>query len=199
MEVFMSIIKKFLLLNALVGAVLMPTRAYTQQANFPGGNTLVYAGITAVVAYIFYSWGQQAVPVKAQETVQMPCEREMYQAVLDAFKPQEDPYVEYLERSPSVEGRRLYLQEDQDKMVALFENLRIFVQQVSDRTARENLLTAVNDTEQELRVDLLMSSDSVDPDFLESHGARAADAVYYTQCCHSIIQEVVAKRTPWLK
>ncbi len=206
MEVFMSFIKQFLLITAFLGALIAPKQAYSQQVTIPGGNAVLYVGVTAVLAYIFYSWQQDALcvakpaMVKTETQSKKLSEAELSQAVLDVFKPHENLFKDYLQEGPVTQGCHLYLAEDQEKMVDLFENIRVFLaDSIRDLIFLDCLLVELENLESELKAELAISTDYVDPDFAAEHGARAARAEYYAQACDTFIKQAAATSARWQK
>jgi hypothetical protein len=114
----------------------------------------------------------------------------MYNYVLETFRQDtQDPYADYLDEDQRDQGYRIYVQEDQEKMIKFFADMQRFVTPVHDHVARRKLLDQIDDLARELKAELAISRDHVDEAARNAFGARAARADYYTQQCNEIIRQ----------
>ena len=150
----MSFIKQFLMVSALVAAISMPNRAYARQMDISVGDSIIYAGVTAVCAYIIYSWATQETG-SALTTPALTTDDDMYGAVLETFKQgSEDPYEDHLDQVLREDGYRIYVKEDQDKMVEFFEAMRNFIDPIKDLPSKEQFHDQIDALAIELEAEL---------------------------------------------
>jgi len=197
----MSFMKQFLIISALVGALFTQNKAYSQPVVIPGGKEFVYAGITAIFGYMAYSWYQQvsaqpAITVEPAVQVRTSITAAVLLESIDiTFNPFADDFYEnYLDRHLKDQGYSIYLEGDQQEMINLLDNLRLYVDQIPQQEVPNALYNEIDELEQEVRNELRLTEEFIDKNLVRETAARAARGAYYFNRCNSIVEKAASQQ-----
>lgn len=184
----MSFIKKFLIISSLAAVIVAPQRVYSQEViNIPSGSFMVRAGIAAIFGYMLYMWCQQKAPA-APQTKNSITANELFRAINHTFKiDTEDCYAASLDAQARNDGYRVYLPNDEQAMVRLFDTMRVFVDQIAKQEAPNVVHSDIDTLAQELENELAQSEKHVKDDVRQQAHARAARGAYYVARCNAIV------------
>lgn len=184
----MSFMKQFLIISALVPAIVVPQRVYSQEViTIPGGSFMVKAGIAAIFGYMFYAWCQQKAPAAPQVKTSITA-NELFRGINRTFKiDTADRYADSLDAQVRNNGYRVYLPEDEQAMVTLFDTMRLFVNQIPKQDAPNVVHGDIDTLADELENELAQSERYIKDDVRQQTGARAARGAHYIARCNAIV------------
>ncbi|MBY0109696.1 MAG: hypothetical protein K2X90_01145 [Candidatus Babeliaceae bacterium] len=191
----MTLIKQSLLFAALTAAVFAPSAIHCGDNSYaiPISTVLLYAGVGAIFGYMasVYFTQQNACLHEVKNPVKQPVTaNELFRKIDNVFKQDgDDFYQDYITDILRTDGYRVYLPEDQQKCLEVFDLLRAFIDQIPQQEAPNALYYHVDVLAKELQDEFLKNEQHINRDLIEATGASAARSDYYVAKLNALVIE----------